>query len=99
MPSSAMVSQLGKLCRKKRKWDQPAEQFIAGGLAVPGILPSGNLGSLPGVVVPSLGPVPSVHVPSSLAPNCATMYPVIPAPLMPQQCSVVNPKGNQVVSS
>lgn len=69
-----------------------------GGLAAHGILPLANLGSLPGIAIPSLGPIPSTHVPSSMAPNGATMYPVIPAPLVPQQSCAVNAKLNQVVS-
>ncbi|XP_076885150.1 protein RIK-like [Bidens hawaiensis] len=40
--------------RKKRKWDQPAESFVSAGLAVPGMLPLGNMGAFVG---PDVGPV------------------------------------------
>ncbi|XP_031396544.1 protein RIK isoform X1 [Punica granatum] len=82
--------------RKKRKWDQPAEPFLLGGLAVPGILPLSNLGSLPGFAVPNLVPLPSTVVPTPWAPSCATMYAVLPAHSIPQQSSAANPKLNQV---
>lgn len=34
-------------CRKKRKWDQPAEPLLSAGVTVPGIFPLGNMGYLP----------------------------------------------------
>ncbi|KAI3713133.1 hypothetical protein L1987_71705 [Smallanthus sonchifolius] len=37
--------------RKKRKWDQPAESLVLGGIAVPGILPLGNMGAFIGTGV------------------------------------------------
>ncbi|XP_076905593.1 protein RIK-like isoform X2 [Bidens hawaiensis] len=40
--------------RKKRKWDQPAESLVSAGLAVPGMLPLGNMGAFIG---PGVGPV------------------------------------------
>ncbi|KAJ8549955.1 hypothetical protein K7X08_033662 [Anisodus acutangulus] len=43
--------------RKRRKWDQPAETFFPEGVAVPGILPLANMGSLAGIPVHGVAPV------------------------------------------
>ncbi|XP_075090481.1 protein RIK isoform X1 [Nicotiana tabacum] len=43
--------------RKRRKWDQPAETFVPDGVAVSGIFPVANMGSLAGVPLPGVAPV------------------------------------------
>lgn len=45
------------LCRKKRKWDQPAESLMPVGMAVPGALPLSNAVSLGGVAFPAMAPM------------------------------------------
>nr|QWY12732.1 RIK [Solanum tuberosum] len=43
--------------RKRRKWDQPAETFVPEGVAVSGIFPLVNTGSLAGITLPGVIPV------------------------------------------
>ncbi|XP_059283739.1 protein RIK isoform X3 [Lycium ferocissimum] len=43
--------------RKRRKWDQPADTFVPEGVAVPGIFPMANMGSLAGIPLPGVAPV------------------------------------------
>ncbi|XP_015065578.1 protein RIK [Solanum pennellii] len=43
--------------RKRRKWDQPAETFVPEGVAVSGIFPLANTGSLAGITLPGVMPV------------------------------------------
>nr|XP_004233384.1 protein RIK isoform X2 [Solanum lycopersicum] len=43
--------------RKRRKWDQPAETFVPEGVAVSGIFPLANTGSLAGITLPGVIPV------------------------------------------
>ena len=45
------------LCRKKRKWDQPAESLMPVGMTVPGALPLSNAVTLGGVAFPAMAPV------------------------------------------
>lgn len=45
------------LCRKKRKWDQPAESLMPVGMVVPGALPLSNAVSLGGIAFPGVAPV------------------------------------------
>ncbi|XP_047334835.1 protein RIK [Impatiens glandulifera] len=76
--------------RKKRKWDQPAESLVSMGLAIPGILPVGNMASLAGASLYSL-PLVSGS-PSFLAPNSATTQQVFQAPLVQQLTTALIPK-------
>ncbi|KVI02589.1 hypothetical protein Ccrd_019128, partial [Cynara cardunculus var. scolymus] len=48
--------------RKKRKWDQPAESLVSAGVAVPGVLPLGNMGSFMGITHPGVVPVSSASL-------------------------------------
>lgn len=45
------------VCRKKRKWDQPAESLVPVGMAVPGVLPSSNAAPLGAVAFPGVAPI------------------------------------------
>ena len=45
------------LCRKKRKWDQPAESLMPVGMVAPGALPLSNAVSLGGIAFPGVAPV------------------------------------------
>ena len=47
------------VCRKKRKWDQPAESLVPVGMAVPGVIPLSNAASLGGIAYPGVTPVVS----------------------------------------
>ncbi|GAB4831735.1 hypothetical protein Ancab_005747 [Ancistrocladus abbreviatus] len=63
--------------RRKRKWDQPDESLISAGVAVPGIIPVNNMGSLVGVTW------------AGVAPAIANIPSMIQAPIMQQAATVV----------
>ncbi|KAK4490745.1 hypothetical protein RD792_001450 [Penstemon davidsonii] len=44
--------------RKRRKWDQPDESLLSAGVAIPGIFPLANMGSLARITLPVVPPVP-----------------------------------------
>lgn len=74
-------------CRRKRKWDQPAESLIS---ALPGVLPSGNVGSLiQGVPVttPAINNTPF---------TATTLQKVLTAPSLQQHAVALVQKINQV---
>lgn len=78
-------------CRKKRKWDQPAESLISAGLA--GALPLDNVGLLGGITLPGVTPVSGTHFINPLAAS----FPTVPqVPLIPQQTAAVIQKLIQV---
>lgn len=83
-------------CRKKRKWDQPAESLVSAGLAVPGVLPAGSLGSLSGSTLPVVSPMPSTVLKNPLAASCVNVPQVIQAPLIQQNPAAALPKLIQV---
>lgn len=89
-------------CRKKRKWDQPAESFVAAaaaGLIVPGILPLSNLGSLAAVMVPGTSALTTTLLASPMVASSKIVSSVIPVASPVQQSSMVNSKLNQVSTS
>lgn len=74
-------------CRRKRKWDQPAESFIS---AVPGVLPLGNVGSL---IATTLQGVPATSAINNTPFSAATLQ---TAPSLQQHAVALVQKINQV---
>ncbi|XP_059670435.1 protein RIK isoform X2 [Cornus florida] len=62
--------------RKKRKWDQPAESLVSVGVAVPGILPLGNVGSLVGIGLPGVAAASGALLMNPLT-ACSTTVPQV----------------------
>lgn len=75
------------MCRKKRKWDQPAESLLPAGMAVPGVLPLNNSVPLGGVVFPGV---------TSAISGALMTNPLAAAALLQQQSTVAAQKLNQV---
>ncbi|KAI3665834.1 hypothetical protein L6452_44469 [Arctium lappa] len=69
--------------RKKRKWDQPAESLVSAGIAVPGVLPLGNMGSFMGITHPGVIPVSSASLINHLTASYGNLQQVM-APSMQQ---------------
>lgn len=76
--------------RKKRKWDQPAESLVSAGVALPGVLPLGNVGPLVGI------PLAGVAPPSSALLTNVTIPPVFQTSSIQQHASAIVQKLNQV---
>ncbi|XP_010660599.1 protein RIK isoform X1 [Vitis vinifera] len=75
--------------RKKRKWDQPAESLVSAGVALPGVLPLGNVGPLVGI------PLAGVAPPSSALLTNVTIPPVFQTSSIQQHASAIVQKLNQ----
>lgn len=65
--------------RKRRKWDQPAETFVPEGVAVSGIFPLANMGSLAGITLPGAVPVLGATFSNPLTTIGATTVQQLPA--------------------
>lgn len=88
---------LSLLCRKKRKWDQPAETLVAAGIAVPGVIPLGNaVVPLRGIAFPGISPVACALSTNPLAASCATVPQVLQAPSVQLHTAAAVQKINQV---
>ncbi|KAI6670365.1 hypothetical protein NL676_005250 [Syzygium grande] len=81
--------------RKKRKWDQPAESLASIGLALPGVLPLANMGSLDGTAVVTVAPVAAGLLMNSLPANDLAASHALHSAALMQQSAVVAPKLNQ----
>ncbi|XP_028796608.1 protein RIK isoform X2 [Neltuma alba] len=81
--------------RKKRKWDQPAETSVTGGIAAPGVLPLGNGLPLTGVAFPGATSVASAPLINSLAASCAAVPQVLQGPSVQLQAAAAVQKINQ----
>ena len=75
------------LCRRKRKWDQPAEALVSAGFAVP----FSNMGTLAGMPLPGVTPVSGIFLSNPLATSGAAVNPVFQ-----QHAAPVVSKQNQV---
>ncbi|KAF7130136.1 hypothetical protein RHSIM_Rhsim10G0048800 [Rhododendron simsii] len=75
--SSADAEQSATKQRKKRKWDQPAESLVVAGVAVPGILPLGNMGSLAAITLPGVTSASGALLTNTLTSSSATTPPLI----------------------
>ncbi|KAI8534105.1 hypothetical protein RHMOL_Rhmol10G0062700 [Rhododendron molle] len=75
--SSADAEQSATKQRKKRKWDQPAESLVVAGVAVPGILPLGNMGSLAAITLPGVTLASGAPLTNTLTSSSATTPPLI----------------------
>ncbi|XP_058184801.1 protein RIK isoform X2 [Rhododendron vialii] len=75
--SSADAEQSATKQRKKRKWDQPAESLVVAGVAVPGILPLGNMGSLAAITLPGITSASGALLTNTLTSSSATTPPLI----------------------
>ncbi|CAK9162989.1 unnamed protein product [Ilex paraguariensis] len=80
--------------RKKRKWDQPAESLVSAGIALPGIVPFGQLGSLAGISIPGVSPMFGVSLMNPLTASCETSPQVFPVPLVQQHTATPVQKMN-----
>ncbi|XP_042975335.1 protein RIK-like isoform X3 [Carya illinoinensis] len=78
--------------RKKRKWDQPAESLVSAGVAIPGVLPLGNMGPLQGIALPGVAPVSTALLTNPLVSSCATIPLVLQASSIQQQTATMVPK-------
>lgn len=76
--------------RKKRKWDQPAESLVSAGVALPGVLPMGNVGSLVGI------PLVGVAQPSGALLTNLTIPQLFQTSSVQQQASAIVQKLSQV---
>ena len=76
--------------RKKRKWDQPAESLVSAGVALPGVFPLGNVGSLVGI------PLAGVAQPSSALLTNVTIPLLFQTSSVQQHASAIVQKLNQV---
>lgn len=83
-------------CRKKRKWDQPAESLVSAGAAVPGVLLPGNMAPLGGIALPGVAPVSSTLLMNSLGASCAAIPQVFQASSMQQHTTTVVPKVSHI---
>ncbi|KAI8028693.1 Protein RIK [Camellia lanceoleosa] len=81
--------------RRKRKWDQPAESLITAGVAVPGILPLSNIGSLAAINLPGASSASGALLANPLTTSPATILQVFQAPLIQPHATVVVQKINQ----
>ncbi|KAA8547914.1 hypothetical protein F0562_004343 [Nyssa sinensis] len=81
--------------RRKRKWDQPAESLVSAGVAIPGILPLGNIGSLAGIAHAGVAPVSGTLLRNPLIASSATVQQVFQAPLILPHTAAVVQKTNQ----
>ncbi|CAL5369812.1 unnamed protein product [Camellia sinensis] len=81
--------------RRKRKWDQPAESLITAGVAVSGILPSSNIGSLAAINLPGASSASGALLANPLTTSPATILQVFQAPLIQPHATVVAQKINQ----
>ncbi|KAG6656938.1 hypothetical protein CIPAW_04G055900, partial [Carya illinoinensis] len=77
---------------KKRKWDQPAESLVSAGVAIPGVLPLGNMGPLQGIALPGVAPVSTALLTNPLVSSCATIPLVLQASSIQQQTATMVPK-------
>lgn len=59
--------------RKKRKWDQPDELLVSAGVAVPGIFPLANMGSLARITLPTVSAVPGASLAIPLQQHAAAI--------------------------
>lgn len=92
----SVYSPFSTWCRKKRKWDQPADSVVAAGVVVSGANPLGNVGSLAGILLPGAAPISGALLTNPHMASCATIPPVFQVPLVVQNTAVVVPKPNQV---
>ncbi|KAM7520658.1 hypothetical protein LguiB_019620 [Lonicera macranthoides] len=81
--------------RRKRKWDQPAESLVSAGVAVPGILPMGNAGSVAGITLPVVVPVSGTSLMNPLSASFVPLQQVFLAPPVQQNAAYVVQKLNQ----
>ena len=83
-------------CRRKRKWDQPAESLVSAGVAVPGILQLGNSGSLAAITLPGVASSPGTLLTNPLLSSSVTIPQVLQVPLIQPHATAVIQKINQV---
>ncbi|XP_057769698.1 protein RIK isoform X2 [Salvia miltiorrhiza] len=72
--------------RKKRKWDQPDESLLSGGVAVPGIFPLANMGYLP---MPAVSIVAGAPIAIPFSTSNANPLQVIQVPLQQHAAAIV----------
>lgn len=82
-------------CRKKRKWDQPAESFVSAGVALSEVLPLGNI-ALGGIALPGVTPVSSALLMNPLVASCAAITQVFQASTIQQHTATIVPKVSQL---
>ncbi|XP_011000088.1 PREDICTED: protein RIK isoform X2 [Populus euphratica] len=90
--TSSSQSRQSICCRRKRKWDQPAESLVSAGVPVSDAVQLGNVGSLVGISLPGAASVSGALLTN---PQIAIVPPMFLAPSMPQNTAAVVPKLNQ----
>lgn len=75
--------------RKKRKWDQPAELLVSAGVAVPGVLPLGNTGSLAGIALPGVVPAAGASLMNPISASYRTLQQVLLVPSIQQHAAAL----------
>ncbi|KAL2528615.1 Protein RIK [Forsythia ovata] len=75
--------------RKKRKWDQPDESLVSAGVALPGILPLANPGSLARISLPVVIPVSGASIINPLSTTGASLPQVLQVPLQQHAAAIV----------
>jgi hypothetical protein len=88
-----MNSSCSICCRRKRKWDQPAESLVSAGVPVSDAVQLGNVGSLVAISLPGAASVSGALLTN---PQIAIVPPMFLVPSMPQNTAAVVPKLNQV---
>lgn len=81
---------LGLICRKRRKWDQPAEALVSGGIApLQKIFPLVNVGSLVQMTLPSISSVAGAPLAVTFSNSSPVPIQVPPGPLQQQAAAIV----------
>ncbi|KAI3452218.1 hypothetical protein Pfo_008883 [Paulownia fortunei] len=75
--------------RKKRKWDQPDESLVSAGIAVPGIFPLANMGSLARITLPTLSSVSGASLAIPFPTSSASPLHVVQVPLQQHAAAIV----------
>ncbi|KAK6155016.1 hypothetical protein DH2020_009264 [Rehmannia glutinosa] len=75
--------------RKRRKWDQPDESLVSAGVAVPGIFPLANMGSLARITLPIVSSVTGASLAIPFSTSSATPLQVVTMPLQQHAAAIV----------
>ncbi|KAK6129164.1 hypothetical protein DH2020_037096 [Rehmannia glutinosa] len=75
--------------RKRRKWDQPDESLVSAGVAVPGIFPLANMGSLASITLPIVSSVTGASLAIPFSTSSATPLQVVTMPLQQHAAAIV----------
>ncbi|KAL6526354.1 hypothetical protein OROMI_029994 [Orobanche minor] len=75
--------------RKKRKWDQPYESLVSAGVAVPGIYPLANVGSLARITLPTVSSATCASLAIPFSTSSSGPLQVVQVPLQQHATAIV----------